>query len=224
MDKKEIYENIRKSYRLVYGVQKSIVEMIEYIKVKIDCSDCCGKSLFSDSIHRKKSIDNYANHRVGNGMWTWDYFPSFMYMYYFSRKNKKEIKSRFSIIQVLDDGFISQYPGKNTCPDPSDFDNPSDAFSYLLLSFCTWTDKDKVFFNHNGKTNVKEIEEVIRIAKWIKENNDIEYIDSENDTKIFIVKKVLLENLGKKDDVDEMLKEFGNLVKEKTGLNLLRNE
>lgn len=138
MDRKELYLNARKAYRLVYEVQDSIVEIVEYIRARIDYIDCAGKPLFSNALGKRKGIDeNYVNDNIGNGMWSWDYFPTFMYMYYFLTPPTETEHCCFSIIQVMDDGF-SKLPDTAAPPSTKDFGDPTDSKSYLLFAFSIW--------------------------------------------------------------------------------------
>ena len=62
MDRKELYQNVRKAYRLAYEVQDSIIEIVEYIRARIRYSKIAGKQLFSASIERHiPALDDYAD-------------------------------------------------------------------------------------------------------------------------------------------------------------------
>ena len=227
MDRKELYLNVRKAYRLVYEVQDSIIDMVEYIREKILHEDCAGKQLFSDAIAKRKNVSKgYVTDNIGMGMWSWDYFPTFMYMYYFTGISTVTQCSSFSIVQVMDDGFISAF-NKNNPPSTRDFRGITDSESYFLLAYSIWEiDQRPIWFEYNGTEPIDdEMGEIMRISEEIEKKNNHPYIvKTDNGDRCFIVKKISAESLGSKAEVDRVLQDFAKLVLDKTGYQLLVEE
>jgi hypothetical protein len=225
MDRKELYQNVRKAYRLAYEVQDSIIAIVEHIRGKIKYTACAGSQLFSKSIEKyKPAVDEYADQKFGDSRWSWDYFPTYMYMYYFKCKPTKTQKCCFSIVQIMDDGFVGLNEEKAS-PSTEKFKNPVDSESYLLFAFSIWKGQDYIWFNRNeNKTKLSdEKPEVIRIIKAIKGNEYVPYVVS-SDTSTFVVTRINLELIGSKQEADKVLQDFAKLVLDKTGYQLLIEE
>lgn len=222
MDRKELYLNVRKAFRLVYEVQDSIFGMVEYIGSKIKHDKYAGAQLFADQIvNYKPKIDEYADQRFGGKTWTWAFFPTFMYIYYFQGKNKGVQKSSFSIVQVIDDGCFKAL-GNTSIPSTKDFKKPEDSESYLLFAFSIWKDNDYIWFYRNEKREeLDEREGILKISESIKNNRNEPYVVSNDNTSSFIVKRVNLESIGSKEEADQVLQDFAKLVLDKTGYQLL---
>lgn len=225
MDRKELYLNARKAYRLVYEVQDSIVEIVEYIRARIDYIDCAGKPLFSNALGKRKGIDeNYVNDNIGNGMWSWDYFPTFMYMYYFLTPPTETEHCCFSIIQVMDDGF-SKLPDTAAPPSTKDFGDPTDSKSYLLFAFSIWEKNQRaIWFDYDGTNEIDdEKNEILRITEDITKKGHESYIMKTVDA-FFIATKVNLEGIGSKAEADETLQKFSMQIFDNTEYQLLRED
>jgi len=229
MDRKELYQNVRKAYRLAYEVQDSIIEIAEYIRARIRCTACAGLQLFSDPIEKWKSaIDLEADQKFGKDSWgkkgSWKYFPTYMYMYYFQCKPTETQNCCFSIVQIMDDGFAG-LPFKNSAPSTEDFKSPMDSESYLLFAFSIWKGHDFIWFYRNEKkTNLPDEEaEIFRISETIKGNGYEPYIAS-NDASTFVVARISLEAIGSKEEADLVLHDFAKLVLDETGYQLLVEE
>jgi hypothetical protein len=225
MDRKELYQNVRKAYRLAYEVQDSIVEIVEYIRGRIRYEDCAGKPMFSNALAKRKNVEEgYVTDNIGGGMWSWDYFPTFMYMYYFTGIPSETRYSCFSIVQVMDDGF-TKAPEKNSSPSTKDFGDIKDAESYLLLAYSIWNkDNRAIWFDYNGTEPIEnEKQEITRISDAIRLKGNKPYIVSSPDST-FITVRISLESIGSKAEVDHGLQAFADLVKQETGYQILLDE
>lgn len=224
MDKKTLYQNVRKAYRLVYEVQDSIVEIVEYIRARIRHEDYAGKQLFSAALAKRNNLDSEydADKKIGEGMWSWDYFPTFMYMYFFVLPPMEDKNCHFSILQVMDDGF-KDLPPNNSPPSTKNFNLPVDSESYLLFSFSIFKKRnERIWFDHNEIEPIDdEVIEIIRISEKIQDRES--YIVGTADN-CFIVMKRSIESIGNKDEAAEALQSFAKLILEKTGYQLLIEE
>lgn len=225
MDRKELFMNVRKAYRLAYEVQDSIVEIVEYIRTKINYEDCAGKQLFSGSVRKRKGVgEGYVTDNIGGGMWSWDYFPTYMYIYYFDGIPTETQNCCFSIVQVMDDGFKIA-PIKYSSPSTKYFRDSADSESYLLFSFSIQKkDHRNIWFEYDGTEVIRdEGSEILRISDDIKNKGNEPYIKKTGDA-CFIVAKISLEAIGSKAEADQALQYFSKLVREETGYHLLIDE
>ncbi len=226
MDRKELYQNVRKAYRLAYEVQDSIVSMVEYIRhSKIKYDDCAGKPLFSKAIAKRKNVeDGYVTDNIGQDMWSWDYFPTYMYMYYFTLPQTDTQYCYFSIVQVMDDGFIGA-PDEESAPSTKDFSDITDSESYFLFCFSiTKKDQRATWFEFSGTEPIDdERKEIIRISEEIKNKGNEPYIVN-TATGSFIVVKINAESIGCKEEAAKTFQNFSELVYSRTGYQLLVDE
>lgn len=227
MDRKELYQNVRKAFRLAYEVQDSIIEMVEYIRTRIRSTACAGGQLFSAPIETcKPELDEGVNQKIGSDSWgkqgNWKYFPTFMYMYYFECKPAETQKCCFAIIQVIDDGIAKPLNEKHTTLSTASLKNPADSESYLLFSFSIWKDHDFIWFYRNEERNeLSNTEtEIFRIGETIKSNGYKPYVVS-NDASTFVVTRINLESIWSKQETDHFLQDFAKLVHERTGYQIL---
>ena len=222
---KELLKNIRKAYRLLYNVQESIVDFAEYIKEKINCEGqkYAGNQLFSSRISTRRSyIDGY-NDKFGEGMWAWDYFPSYMYMYYFELRAHYKDHACFAVIQIMDDGSFNTNNAGEDSPSTKDFKKVEKSDSYLLLAFAKWGEKNnRIWFNYDGQSKTDEKQEIIRIAREIEKNKEAYFNNQDHPT--FIVKRIEFEEIEDSKKAQSALSSFAKFVEEKTEYHMLVDE
>lgn len=220
----ELLKNIRKAYRLLYNIQESLVAFAEYIKEIIDHEEekYVGNQLYSSRIAtRKSNIDGY-NDKFGEGMWAWDYFPSYMYMYYFRLRAHDKDQACFAVIQIMDDGSFNTNNSGEASPAPQNFKKVEESDSYLLFAFAKWSEENnKIWFNYDGQNMTNEKDEIIRIAREIGKIKK-EYFDNQ-DHPSFIVRKIEFEEIENENKAQSALKNFAKLVEEKTKYKFLRD-
>lgn len=228
MDRKVLFENVRKAYRLLFEVQDSIVELVEYIRSRIRLDDCAAKQIFSDPISQRKSdVDGSgAKNYFGGGMWSWDYFPPFMYMYYFKTPSLGNLESCFNIIQVMDDGAKEADFDSGIVPAPAKFVKAEKSQSYMLFAFSIWENTHRaIWFDGSPKDGDKARvlrDEVFRITSLIEEgDNPLIIADSNYPHDYFILKKINMCDIGNKEEADEALTAFALDIKRITGYSLL---
>lgn len=247
MNRKELYQNVRKAYRLAYEVQDGIVETVEYIHSHIQSVKWGGKQIFSNKIDiQKPSVDDYVNEKFGQGMWSWDYFPTYMYMYYFSMKKPSDHqKCCFSIVQVMDDGFDGCPKNKKPL-DTNTFTSPEESHSFLQFAFAikNTSETDWRMWYNGGAELLVEADEIIRISKEIEskkivqrkttsekttseeikiednEKKEAYYIKSDGKGNNFVVMQFSLENIGNREEADAALDRFNEVVVKETRYKL----
>lgn len=227
IDRKEVYKNVRRAYRLLYEVQDSLVEMVEYIRSRIRYVDCAGRQIFSAPIsNRKSDVDNSgAKQNFGQGMWSWDYLPAYMYLYYFQTPSDGDRNTCFNIVQVMDDGAEKEL--RAVPPSPSKFRSVNDSESYVLLAFSIWKNNHRaIWFDGSEDEGDKDIRnEVFRLADNVRKEDGTLIITSERHPEdYFIIMKINLESLGNREEAAKILHEFAQFVKSTTGYFLLPEE
>lgn len=227
MDRKILFENVRKAYRLLFEVQDSIVELVEYIKSRIRFDDCAARQIFSDPISpRKSDIDGSGTKSYfGGGMWSWDYFPSLMYMYYFKTPSYGNLESCFNVIQVMDDGAKYANFDSGIVPTPAKFLEVEKSQSYMLFTFSLWENAHKIWENGSlkvrNKTRIVRDEIFKKTSLIEKGDNPLEITNNEYPHDYFIIKKINMYDIGNKEEADEALTAFASDIKRITGYSLL---
>lgn len=214
--------NVRTAYRLLYEVQKSILDAILYIRTRLQFSDSAGTNLFSDTLEKRKpALDEWANIKIDPSKWAWDYFNGYMMDYYFSSCPDKP--SCLSITQVMDDGFGQVKKIPSAILDTSQFTSVEEAKSFLLFTFGFFSETDQNVLWYYNITDSKEIRDgVFYIANQIDESADGVFDISDEGRGRLICWKVGLEAFANKDAVDSTLEQFNDIVKVRTGKCLLK--
>ena len=102
----------REAYRFLFSMQKFLVDSVEQIMATINYNRKSGMQMFSDKISTTKPALNDCINKFGDGMWAWDYFPAYMYMYYFElEKGNYTVKFRCWANVWDSDGY---HPFENT--------------------------------------------------------------------------------------------------------------
>ena len=145
-------------------------------------------------------------------------------MYYFKCKPTETQECCFSVVQIMDDGFIGA-PKMNSATNTKAFSIPEDSESYLLFAFSIWKDHDFIWFyrNENKTELTDEKAEILRISETIKGDGYEPYVVS-SDMSTFVVTRINLESIGSKAEADQILSDFARLVQDRTGYQLLMDE
>lgn len=151
LNKKEIYENVRKAYRLLTEVQESVAGIIKHIESKLH-----NTQIFCNT-------NNYNTYQLCTPAyydplkgWSWESFPPLIHIFsYYSKDlsfkpsekdidNSRETSRKvFSIVQIMDDGFIIDN-ASISLPRTNKFTPPEDSHSYLMMVYWveSWKDKE----------------------------------------------------------------------------------
>lgn len=218
MSHSELGKNIRKAYRLLYLVQNSLVDFVDYCKDKIDYKYARGKQLFSSAIEKYKTPIGDRSDKFGDGMWAWDYFPTYMYEYYFSLRNIEEKSACFAIIQVMDDGsFHLKY---NNAPNPVAFKDEEESRSYLLFAFSIWDDNNKQLWFDNYKEEIDgELSGIIQIIETIDKSNKNTFSWPTEENPSFVIMRVEFDKIEEETKVNSVLESFKRLIEDNCRYN-----
>ena len=221
-EREKIYLNVRKAYRLLYSVQDSIHDMALYLKNRLACTDEVGKQIFSDDIHlSSKTKAEYSRELFYENQWSWDYFPSYLYNYYYDIKPKDNRFCGFSLTAVMDDGSMNI---RDIEPDPlnSDFISVEKSESYFLFSFCSWlAEHSSIYYDSMSNWEAgKQKYAMFDIAKEIS-NNPNSFIEKGDLHSLFIAWKIPMKRIGTKQDIDNILNECDKLIFKKTSMHIL---
>lgn len=217
----DLFENARKAYRLLYEIQDSIISFVEYFREKMDCNEWAGKQMFSSPIsHKRPAVDEYASDYFGSWMWSWDYFPSYIYMYYFALNKQTttgELNNCLAIIPVMDSGCENSV-GKDEVPNTQVFKSTGESESYCLLAYALYKDDQSIWLDNGG---VSDLQGIVNIAKEIRANNGKPHVITKDGMYLY-VEKVGMNVIIDKDKADEVISNFTEHVKEQTGYKIIK--
>jgi len=98
--------DVRKALRLIFKYQEKMLDLISYIKSRLDFPEFIGKKHFSDAIGAKRSGSGMQ--RIWHSMWAWDFIYPYVYEYYLGDIRLEKYDCNLSIIQYSDTGYFDQ--------------------------------------------------------------------------------------------------------------------
>lgn len=120
--------DVRKAHRLIYSYQHRMLDLVYFIKSKLDFPLFLAEKRFSDDIYKKR--DGYLF--VSNTMWAWDFLYSYMFEYYLGEIDLDNGDScGLSIVQYSDTGFFEREENSQT--DIKSFAEEEESGSKLLF-------------------------------------------------------------------------------------------
>lgn len=120
--------DVRKAHRLIYSYQQRMLDLIYFIKSKLDFPSFLGEKRFSNDIYKKRN--GYL--LLPDNMWAWDFLYSYMFEYYLGEiyLDNEDICA-LSVIQYSDTGFFEKE--ENNRIDVNSFADEEESGSKLLF-------------------------------------------------------------------------------------------
>lgn len=145
--------DVRKAHRLIFKYQEKMLDLINYIKSRLDFPEFIGKKHFSNSIGAKRSGSGMQ--RIWHNMWAWDFIYPYVYEYYLGDLRLEKYDCNLSIIQYSDTGYFDQKDEEISPVDVEEFIVEEQAVSKILFileavlkNHKTWKwDKDDFIMN-----------------------------------------------------------------------------
>lgn len=120
--------DVRKAHRLIYSYQQRMLDLIYFIKSKLDFPLFWAEKRFSNDIYKKRN--GYL--LLPDNMWAWDFLYSYMFEYYLGEINlDNEGICALSVIQYSDTGFFENED--NSRMDINSFAEEEESGSKLLF-------------------------------------------------------------------------------------------
>ncbi len=115
--------DLRKAHRLICSFQQRMLELAQFIKMKLDMPCLRIYKHFSDPVRNEKDIPS--------GMWAWDFLYSYQLEYDFEDKQYGQYKYAITLLQCVDTGYfdIEDNDKKN----PDSFAAEEDSESKLVF-------------------------------------------------------------------------------------------
>jgi hypothetical protein len=120
--------DVRKAHRLIYSYQQRMLDLIYFIKSKLDFPLFWAEKRFSNDIYKKRN--GYL--LLPDNMWAWDFLYSYMFEYYLGEINlDNEGICALNVIQYSDTGFFENED--NSRMDINSFAEEEESGSKLLF-------------------------------------------------------------------------------------------
>ncbi len=212
----ELFLNVRKSIRLLYDYKHRVQGTMFYIKQLLNLNPSSRievNKLFSNS---PQGSQFHGQFQLSRGNWAWDFlFPMAMEYYLGDKQNAdKDHWFGMSVIVVTDNGFFKAAK-ENTAARKEDIDTfanvgSSDTIALFVMEICRegegsdWTER--------WERNYMELS----LEKWLNDGRDT-IADKTEFGNDFIVMKSKLSELVTKENIDHVLNEISNRIKNITG-------
>ena len=224
--------NVRGAFRTLAFYQKSMLSIVDYIKNRSGIKDAriYGAKRFSDRIRKCQLNEDYdANLNVRPNMWSWDFLYGYMFEYYLGKHNlptnegNQEVS--VSILQISDDGFLTSKVENKKRPDINSFTPLEKSNSCLII--CVgygdgWYYVPQIM-SKNSYSKTPWIDVALQTVNYIVDSSENTYINRhgiDENSCFFIAKKYPLELFFDKKNIDNILAELSNHLKQEAGLNL----
>lgn len=173
---KDVFLNVRKSYRLLFEYQSRILNLAKYIGDYFSYSYNGGWPLYSAACPKagKGSLDN----------WAWDWLNMYAYAFHFGEKQIKEQRVYFEIRIYSDTGFYDSQI-KEQLKTETFLDETSSKTKIVLIASNLEWDPNKLLENFNSETDEYKMknEDINICAK----SYDLENFLDEEATNIILV-------------------------------------
>ncbi len=101
--------DLRKAHRLICSFQQRMLDLAQFIKMKLDMPCLRIYKHFSDPVRNEKDIPS--------GMWAWDFLYSYQLEYDFEDKQYGQYKYAITLLQCVDTGYFDIEDNDKKFPD-----------------------------------------------------------------------------------------------------------
>lgn len=209
---KELFLNVRKSIRLLYEYQHRVQGTMFHIKQCLNLSPSDRieiNPLFSNLPEKSKQ---YGQLKLSHGKWAWDFLLIMAMEYHLGEKNlAKKHWLGMSVIVVTDDGFFKaikrNHDAKKEKTETFADVGSSDTVVLFVMEIKQAGEGAKRWNHKSMETS---------LGKWLNDNRDTisDKTEAGND---FIIMKFRLSELVTKENIDHVLNEISNRIKNITG-------
>lgn len=218
-----IFVDVRNAFRLLNRYQKRVLHIVTYIREQTPFTDMWGaRDWYFDEIgNRRDSPDKtYAKLKVSKDTPGWDFLYGYMFEYYFGLAKIGTKKVEMSILQVSDDGYFISEQAKKQLYNISSFEPSESSHSYLMFNIAIYTSKMcKHWFKDPSCPSDNCID---FLTKFLSSQSDIK-VFKHDDGEIEISKKYEMQRFATQHDADDVIRNFGKIIKEQSGIELFKS-
>ena len=216
-----IFIDVRNAFRLLNTYQERVLQIVTYIREQTPFTDMWGrKDWYSDAIGtRRNSPDtDYAKLAVYKDMWGWDFLYGYIFEYYFGPQviDKKNVE--MSVFQISDDGFFISDQAKKEMDDVASFEASENSHTYIMLNVTVYPKKQCDLWLSDPEFPDDGWDDFL--TKFLSSSSDTKIVLNEEGATI--LKKYEMPRFTSQSAADEVIKDFGHLVKVNAGIELFK--
>ena len=218
-----IFVDVRNAFRLLHKYQQRILHIVSYIREQTPFTDMWGcKDWYSNEIGKRRNSPDadYAKLAIWKDMWGWDFLYGYIFEYYFGKERIDKKNVEMSIFQISDDGYFISNQDKKNMEDISSFEPSESSHSYLVLNVSIFTTKDSS--NWLNDPSFPNDDWTDFLTKFLSSPSNI-IITKNEKGETTILKKYEMQRFTSQQEADIVIRDFGKIVKEQTGIELFKD-
>lgn len=216
-----IFVDVRNAFRLLSRYQNRILQIVSYVREQTPYTDMWGsRNWYFDEIgKRRNSPDSgYAKLSVYKDMWGWDFLYGYVFEYYFGRQRIDKKNAEMSIFQISDDGYFISSQDKKHMTDIASFTSSEHSHSYLIFNLSVFPTKECNLWLSDPSFPDDDWKDFL--TKFLSSSSKTKI--TQNKEEVTILKKYEMQRFTSQNAADEVIKDFGKIVKEHIGIELFK--
>ena len=217
-----IFVDVRNAFRLLNRYQKRILQIVSYVREQTPYTDMWGsRTRYFDEIGKRRNSPepDYAKLSVHKDMWGWDFLYGYIFEYYFGRQRIDKKNAEMSIFQFSDDGYFISSQDKKHMTDIASFTPSEQSHSYLIFNLSVFPTKECNLWLSDPSFPDDEWDDFL--TKFLSSSSDTKITRNEKG-EVTILKKYEMQRFSSQQSADEVIRDFGRIAKDNTGIELFK--
>ena len=152
-------------------------------------------------------------------MWGWDFLYGYIFEYYFGRQRIDKKNAEMSIFQISDDGYFISGQDKKHMTDIASFTPSEQSHSYLIFNLSVFPTKECNLWLSDPSFPDDEWDDFL--TKFLSSSSDTK-ITRNDKGEVTILKKYEMQRFSSQQSADEVIRDFGRIAKDNTGIELFK--
>lgn len=195
--------DIRKAHRLICSYQQRMLDLVQFINVKLDMSPM--------KIHKQFSNPIKEGQKTFSDMWAWDFLYSYQLEYEFLEKTYGKYKYTISLLQCVDTGFFDIEDNDKKYPDTY---APEELAESKLVFYVNRIQIDSEWIQWYNR------HELFNDKRYMSKDFKKEVIDYPEDNEKVLLYSFPIERFIDEQSTIEALQEFADYCNKELDLNI----
>lgn len=221
-DLDKAFVDVRNAFRLLDQYQERVLQIVSYIREQTPYNDMWGARWYFNKIgKRRDSPDSeYADISVYKDMWGWDFLYGYIFEYYFGLNKFSHKKAEFSIFQISDDGYFLSNQDNKHMTKVASFAPAEKSHSYLLFNVSVFSRDCHLWLCDPEFPNDTSYD---FLTKFLASSLDTKIVHNEKG-EVNILKKYEMQRFSSQQSADDVIKDYGKLVKDQANIELFKKD
>ena len=218
-----IFIDVRNAFRLLNKYQERVLQTVTYIREQTPYKNMWGsRNWYFDKIKecRNSPDPDYAKLKVHKDMWGWDFLYGYIFEYYFGCEKIDRKNAEMSIFQISDDGYFISSQEKKHMTNCTSFEHSEYSNSYLLFNVSVFQQKNCNNWLMDSQFPEDDWQDFL--TRFLSSSSNIK-ITRNDKGDVSILKKYNMQRFSSQSKADEVIRDFGRIVIENTGIKLFKN-